>query len=70
MHRKEGSHELFPVRVITIHRDDLLPYQQDLYDNQGNLETQVYYSSYQSFDFGMYPARLLSSARLKTFNWC
>ena len=67
MHRKEGSHELFPMRVITFHRDDLLPYQQDLYDNQGNLETQVYYSSYQSFDFGMYPGKIVIKRPLENF---
>jgi outer membrane lipoprotein-sorting protein len=54
-HRKPGSQQLTPVRVITFHRDDLLPYEQDLYDSQGNLETHVLYSNYQDYDSGKYP---------------
>ena len=45
-----------PVRVITFHRDDLLPYQQDLYDDNGNLETQVIYANYADFGGGTYPS--------------
>jgi outer membrane lipoprotein-sorting protein len=44
--------------VITFHREDLLPYQQDLYDSQGNLETQVNYRDYQDFGSGLYPANV------------
>jgi hypothetical protein len=47
--RKPGTQQLFPVRVITLKRDTLLPYQQDLYDADGNLETQVTYGAYQDF---------------------
>jgi outer membrane lipoprotein-sorting protein len=45
-HRKADSHELKPVRVITFHREDMLPYEQDLYDDDGNLETHVIYANY------------------------
>jgi outer membrane lipoprotein-sorting protein len=55
----EGSRELKPVRVVTFHRDDLLPSDQDLYDNEGNLETHVSYSNYQDFGFGPYPSRIV-----------
>ncbi|HVZ82041.1 MAG TPA: hypothetical protein VG893_00080 [Terracidiphilus sp.] len=52
-----GSHNLIPVRVITFHRDDLLPYQQDLYDDKGNLETQVFYTRYKDYGGGSkYPS--------------
>lgn len=51
-----GSRRDKPVRVITFHRDDLLPYEQDLYDNEGNLETHVSYSNYQDFGSGQYPS--------------
>lgn len=54
--RKQGSQELTPVRVVTFHRDDLQPYQQDIYDNEGNLETQVTYTSYQDFGGGRFPS--------------
>jgi hypothetical protein len=58
MRRKPGGHELAPVRVVRFHRDDLLPYQQDSYDNEGNLETQVTYENYQDFDSAHYPSRI------------
>ncbi len=51
-----GSHNDIPVRVVTFHRDDLLPYQQDLYDNKGNLETEVFYSKYEDFGGAKYPS--------------
>jgi outer membrane lipoprotein-sorting protein len=51
-----GSHRDQPVRVITFHRDNMLPYEQDLYDSQGNLETHVSYQDYQDFGSGLYPS--------------
>jgi hypothetical protein len=54
--RKPGTEQLTAERVITFHRDDLLPYQQDLYDTDGNLETQVVYSRYAEFGSGVYPS--------------
>jgi hypothetical protein len=56
MHRKPGSHELQPLRVIHFHREDLLPYQQDLYDDHNNLETQVIYGRYVDFGDHKYPS--------------
>jgi outer membrane lipoprotein-sorting protein len=53
---KPGSQELTPVRVITFHRDDLMPYQQDMYDSEGNLETEVFYSNYVDFGASRYPS--------------
>jgi outer membrane lipoprotein-sorting protein len=55
---KPGSQQLRPVRVITFHRDDLLPYQQDLYDDEGNLETEVFYSNYAEFGTSRYPSKV------------
>jgi hypothetical protein len=56
--RKPDSQELFPVRVIRFHREDLLPYQQDLYDERGRLETQVIYGAYKDFDGTKYPGTI------------
>lgn len=56
MRRKHGTHQLTPVRVVTFHRDDLLPSEQDLYDADGNLATHVSYRDYQDFGSGLYPA--------------
>jgi outer membrane lipoprotein-sorting protein len=51
-----GSHQLIPVRVITFHRDDMLPYEQDIYDAEGNLETHVSYQGYTDFGGPIYPS--------------
>lgn len=56
MHPRPGSHELQTLRVIHIHREDLLPYQQDLYDDHNNLETQVIYGRYADFGDNKYPS--------------
>jgi hypothetical protein len=59
MRPKAGSLRKTPVRVVTFHRDDLLPYEQDIYDAGGNLETQVIYSGYKDFGAGTYPSSVL-----------
>lgn len=58
MRRKPGSQELEPKRVVYFHRDDLQPSQQDVYDSDGNLETQVTYGPYQDFDSIKYPSSI------------
>jgi outer membrane lipoprotein-sorting protein len=58
MRPKAGSPELEPRRVVYFHRDDLLPYEQDLYDSEGNLETQVVYEQYTDFGGSLYPSRV------------
>jgi outer membrane lipoprotein-sorting protein len=54
--RKSGTQQLTPVRVITFHRDDLLPSQQDLFDGEGHLETEVLYSRYGDYGSTHYPS--------------
>jgi outer membrane lipoprotein-sorting protein len=51
-----GSRRDRPVRVITFRRDDLLPYEQDMYDEEGNPETHVIYANYQDFGSGLFPS--------------
>lgn len=58
-HASNGGKVDKPVRVITFHRDDLLPSNQDLYDSQGNLESQVMYSDYKDFGGTQYPTRVV-----------
>jgi hypothetical protein len=58
VHRKADSQELAPVRVIHFHRDDLLPYQQDLYDADDNLQTQVFYGRYADYGDHKYPSTI------------
>lgn len=57
-HGSEGHRDI-PVRVITYHRDDLLPSNQDLYDKDGNLESQVTYTGYKDFGTGKFPTRVV-----------
>jgi len=64
---KPNSHEQTPVRVVTLSRVDLLPYQQDLYDAQGNLATHVTYANYQDFGFGPYPGTIMIRRPLEDF---
>jgi outer membrane lipoprotein-sorting protein len=67
MRRKPGSQELTPVRVVTFHREDLLPYQQDMYDSEGNLETQVFYSAYKTFGSNRYPSKVVIKRPLEEY---
>lgn len=67
MRRKPGSQQLTPVRVVTIHRDDLMPYQQDLYDAEGNLETEVFYSNYAEFGTSRYPSTVTIKRPLEEY---
>jgi len=59
MHRSEAGQEIKTLRVVHFHREDLLPYQQDIYDEQSNLETQIYYSKYQDFNGVHYPSQIV-----------
>ena len=56
--RKPGSQELYPVRVVRFHREDLLPCEQDLYDDEGIMETQVIYGPYKDFEGQKYPSTI------------
>jgi outer membrane lipoprotein-sorting protein len=58
MRRKPDSSQLEPRRVVYFHRDNLLPSQQDIYDSDGNLATQVTYGPYKDFDSVQYPASI------------
>jgi outer membrane lipoprotein-sorting protein len=58
-HSNNGSRRDKPVRVITFHRDTLLPSNQDLYDAHGNLESQVTYSAYKRFGDTDYPTHVI-----------
>lgn len=59
LRRHGDSQQLLPIRVVHISRSDLLPYQQDEYDAQGNLVTKTFYSDYQTFDQIDYPTHIV-----------
>jgi hypothetical protein len=56
--RHKSGHELLPARTITFHRDDMLPYDQYVYNSEGVLETQIFYSNYTTFSAGKYPSKV------------
>jgi outer membrane lipoprotein-sorting protein len=64
---KPGSHQLTPVRVVVFHRDDLMPYQQDIFDKDGNVETEVDYADYQNFESNKYPSRITIKRPLEEY---
>jgi outer membrane lipoprotein-sorting protein len=64
---KPKSQQLTMVRVVVFHRDDMLPYEQDLYDSEGNLETQVTYSDYKNFDSVKYPSTITIKRPLEEY---
>ncbi len=59
IHRpKACSQQDNTLRVDSFHRDDLEPYQQDIYDKDGNIETQVFYAQYGEFAGNKYPTKV------------
>ena len=46
------------LRVIHIGRSALLPYQQDIYDENGHVVTQAFYSNYQMFGDIQFPMKI------------
>ena len=47
------------LRVVHISRSNLLPYQQDLYNDQGQVVTRAFYSDYQKFGDISFPTHIL-----------
>lgn len=52
---KPEGRELIPLRVIHFHRENLEPFEQDIYGERGSLETQVIYGPEQSFGDARFP---------------
>jgi hypothetical protein len=55
---KPGSQLQIPVRVIRFDRQNLLPVEQDLYDDKGTLSTQVIYGAYRDFEGTKFPGTI------------
>ncbi|MDR3736018.1 MAG: DUF4292 domain-containing protein [Acidobacteriaceae bacterium] len=58
LRRKGTSNQLETLRVIHINRTTLLPYQQDIYDEQGRLATVTTYDKYELFGDVQMPTEL------------
>ncbi len=47
------------LRVVHINSTDLLPYQQDVYDTDGQVVTKAHYSNYQYYGNIPYPSNII-----------
>jgi len=47
------------LRVIHINSTDLLPYQQDIYDTDGQVVTKAHYSDYHYYNSTPFPSRIV-----------
>jgi hypothetical protein len=61
------SNVLVPVRVIHVNRVDLLPSGEDIYDKDGNIQTQAVYGPYQSFGNFRYPGKITIKRPLEEY---
>lgn len=53
-----GGTELKTLRVVHIGRGTMLPFQQDIYDKAGQLDTQALYENYETFGGVQFPAKI------------
>ncbi len=55
-------------RVLHISRDNLLPYQQEIYDATGQIVTRANYSNYQSYGAVLFPAKIVIERPLDQYS--
>lgn len=58
MRREGNSNQLIPERVIHFNRTDLLPYEEDIYDQSGDIQTQAIYGPDQTFGDIKFPGTI------------
>jgi outer membrane lipoprotein-sorting protein len=56
--QKPNSRQIVTKRVVIFDRTTLLPYEQDVYDESGNLETKVLYAGYRDINGVNYPSTI------------
>jgi hypothetical protein len=56
LHRTGDSNVLVPRRVVHFNRTDLEPYEEDIYDAHGDIETQAIFGPLRSFGAMQYPS--------------
>lgn len=67
MRRKENSQELIPERVIHFNRVDLQPFQEDIYDSKGEIQTQAIYGPLQRFGTELFPGSVTIKRPLEEY---
>ena len=56
---KKNSQQLLPVRVIHFSRINLQPYQEDIYDDEGQIQTEARFGPAQAFDQTNFPGTIV-----------
>jgi hypothetical protein len=62
-----NSNVLIPERVIHVSRVDLLPSGEDIYDKDGNIQTQAVYGPYESFGDFRFPGSITIKRPLEEY---
>ncbi len=65
--KNSDSNVLIPVRVIHLSRVDLLPNGEDIYDKDGNIQTQAVYGPYESFGEFHFPGSITIKRPLEAY---
>ncbi|HEX3438362.1 MAG TPA: DUF4292 domain-containing protein [Pseudacidobacterium sp.] len=65
--KNENSNILIPVRVVHVNRVNLLPSGEDIYDKDGNIQTQAVYGPYQDFGGVQFPASITIKRPLEEY---
>jgi hypothetical protein len=65
--KKPDSNVLVPERVIHVSRVDMLPVGEDIYDKEGNIQTQAVYGPYQQFGDFHFPASITIKRPLEEY---
>jgi outer membrane lipoprotein-sorting protein len=60
--------EAHTLRIVHISRTDLLPYQQDIFDQSGNVVTRAFYSNYQKFGDTKFPSKIVIKRPLDQYS--
>src|SRR5437667_12793333 len=55
---RKGDHGWFLSRKIVFSRTDLLPHRQFIYDQNGNLATDVHYENYKDYSGLRFPTQI------------
>jgi hypothetical protein len=58
LQHKDDRRDLIPERVIHFNRVDLRPYEEDIYDAEGAIQTQTIYGADQKFGEVMFPGTI------------
>lgn len=67
LRHKPNSQELIPERVIHFNRVDLRPYEEDIYDSKGAIQTQAIYGPDQKFGPVEFPGTITIKRPLEEY---